>query len=508
MRMGERTKRVLALLTAGAMVFTNTGMDVLASTSIVVGGITSGEDKKDETPTESESESETGTEQESESESETGSEAESEAAYTDQKVFTCEGDQATVTVTVPDEAQMPAGTELEVQPVVENSVTYEEIGEALSNESQIVLGISAFHMSFVSDERNSLPEDINYKVEIDYNDAVLALPEEMNGMTGNIGTYVNLSDIAADIQTNESGAVTKVVMTTDSLGDVAVVRTIDPNSLIMTTAMPVTEEANEYVMTLDEARQTTIKFDRSEVADTAWNSVQNKAVKVKFVYYDQNGEEVTGINPETVEINQPGQGKYLGNELNNVDRNRVAYVKVVLDEYKLAETFYTLSDEKPVKNGNELVFKLSKRTFEPDDVWESGSLTYVAVGPEHQYNLSGALGLITYFHAVGFTRVENDVHTNGNILTADFQYGSNFGTNGLNGEISYIRSFSRYGNSYGLDNSILVIGKDIDVTCDGSNFYLNGHKVDKPKVIYQDTAKYQYMNIATAKKQAEQLSKS
>ena len=118
MRMGERTKRVLALLTAGAMVFTNTGMDVLASTSIVVGGITSGEDKKDETPAESESESETGTEQESESESETGSEAESEAAYTDQKVFTCEGDQATVTVTVPDEAQMPAGTELEVQPVV------------------------------------------------------------------------------------------------------------------------------------------------------------------------------------------------------------------------------------------------------------------------------------------------------------------------------------------------------------------------------------------------------
>ena len=55
MRLGERTKRVLALLTAGAMVFTNTGMDVLASTSIVVGGITSGEDKKDETPTESES---------------------------------------------------------------------------------------------------------------------------------------------------------------------------------------------------------------------------------------------------------------------------------------------------------------------------------------------------------------------------------------------------------------------------------------------------------------------
>ena len=223
MRMGERTKRVLALLTAGAMVFTNTGMDVLASTSIVVGGITSGEDKKDETPAESESESETGTEQESESESETGSEAESEAAYTDQKVFTCEGDQATVTVTVPDEAQMPAGTELEVQPVVENSVTYEEIKNALTNEAQEVLGISAFHLAFTTDGEAQIPSDIDYQVQIDYKDAVLAAAEGQEDSS--VGAYVNQAGATADIQTSENGAVEAVSLSTKELGDVAVVRT-------------------------------------------------------------------------------------------------------------------------------------------------------------------------------------------------------------------------------------------------------------------------------------------
>ena len=219
MRMGERTKRVLALLTAGAMVFTNTGMDVLASTSIVVGGITSGEDKKGETPAESESESETGTEQESESESETGS----EAAYTDQKVFTCEGDQATVTVTVPDEAQMPAGTELEVQPVVENSVTYEEIKNALTNEAQEVLGISAFHLAFTTDGEAQIPSDIDYQVQIDYKDAVLAVAEGQEDSS--VGAYVNQAGATADIQTSENGAVEAVSLSTRDLGDVAVVRT-------------------------------------------------------------------------------------------------------------------------------------------------------------------------------------------------------------------------------------------------------------------------------------------
>ena len=311
MRMGERTKRVLALLTAGAMVFTNTGMDVLASTSIVVGGITSGEDKKDETPTESESESETGTEQESESESETGSEAESEAAYTDQKVFTCEGDQATVTVTVPDEAQMPAGTELEVQPVVENSVTYEEIKNALTNEAQEVLGISAFHLAFTTDGEAQIPSDIDYQVQIDYKDAVLAAAEGQEDSS--VGAYVNQAGATADIQTSENGAVEAVSLSTKELGDVAVVRTgavaeaktvytyEDANVIVTATiekADAVPDDAKFVVTELNEEEH---KADYEATEEELQKYAEEQQIGYTgYVIYDMHFEDAEGneIEPE------------------------------------------------------------------------------------------------------------------------------------------------------------------------------------------------------------------
>ena len=60
----------------------------------------------------------------------------------------------------------------------------------------------------------------------------------------------------------------------------------------------------------------------------------------------------------------------------------------------------------------------------------------------------------------------NGAHTNGNILTKKLNYKNNFGTNGLTGEISYIRSFESIAAGMmcgdGSDD-ILVLGKDIDV---------------------------------------------
>lgn len=112
-----------------------------------------------------------------------------------------------MTVTVPDEAQMPAGTELEVQPVVENSVTYEEIKNALTNEAQEVLGISAFHLDFTTDGEAQIPSDIDYQVQIDYKDAVLAAAEGQEDSS--VGAYVNQAGATADIQTSENGCITE-----------------------------------------------------------------------------------------------------------------------------------------------------------------------------------------------------------------------------------------------------------------------------------------------------------
>ena len=121
----------------------------------------------------------------------------------------------------------------------------------------------------------------------------------------------------------------------------------------------------------------------------------------------------------------------------------------------------------------------------------------------------GPLGLINNFHAVGFTKVHNSVHTNGNVLTKELTYGSNFGTKQVSNEISYIESFTSIENGMQCgadDNDILVIGKDIKVTCDGQHFYLNGQKLDKPKTVYQDTQDYKFLDVSSLKTEAVQLS--
>ena len=179
---------------------------------------------------------------------------------------------------------------------------------------------------------------------------------------------------------------------------------------------------------------------------------------------------------------------------------------------ELADTSFKFGEDDPSydQGSRTLTFKLAKRTFEPDEeITTKKGITYIAVGPNHQYGLTGPLGLVSNFHAIGFSKVTNGAHTNGNILTKKLNYKNNFGTNGLTGEISYIRSFESIAAGMmcgdGSDD-ILVLGKDIDVTWAGNTFYLNGQKLTRPMTIYQDTEEYQYLDIDTAKEEAESLS--
>lgn len=102
-------------------------------------------------------------------------------------------------------------------------MTYEETKNALTNEAQEVLGISAFHLAFTTDDEAQIPSDIDYQVQIDYKDAVLAAAEGQEDSS--VGAYVNQAGATADIQTSENGAVEAVSLSTRELGDVAVVRT-------------------------------------------------------------------------------------------------------------------------------------------------------------------------------------------------------------------------------------------------------------------------------------------
>lgn len=101
------------------------------------------------------------------------------------------------------------------------------------------------------------------------------------------------------------------------------------------------------------------------------------------------------------------------------------------------------------------------------------------------YYQSNPLGIAGNFHLVGFNSVSTNAHTNGNILTKTLYYGSNFGTNGYSGEISYIQNIGNEISSFqfsGDPNKVLVVGRNVTVgtTDNDTAWTLNGAKLDNP----------------------------
>lgn len=108
------------------------------------------------------------------------------------------------------------------------------------------------------------------------------------------------------------------------------------------------------------------------------------------------------------------------------------------------------------------------------------------------YDPNNPLGIIGGFHIVGFGKVTTQAHTNGNILANELEYISNFGTNGIDKEVSYIRKLTRpaegFKSANNSRNSVLVVGTDITVgKFDGNSWTLNGAKVDTPSAADKDS---------------------
>ncbi|MEG0250897.1 MAG: Cna B-type domain-containing protein [Peptostreptococcus sp.] len=112
------------------------------------------------------------------------------------------------------------------------------------------------------------------------------------------------------------------------------------------------------------------------------------------------------------------------------------------------------------------------------------------VTKENTYEKTGffkpsMFGIAGGFHLVGFNSVSTGSHVNGNILTKNLNYQSNFGTKGVE-EVSYIQE--KIDNTQGFQGtshqrSVIVVGENIKTgTADnGSAWSLNGNKVDKPE---------------------------
>ena len=283
--------------------------------------------------------------------------------------------------------------------------------------------------------------------------------------------------------------------------------------LLLAKAAGPTLEKNEWFGTLDDARskRLVLQYDNQSLGD-----LQNAQSDIWVTCYNNQQQEIGEIQSFNIRSNvSQFNGQTLQNQLNNALNNisfkdQVKFVKLTWKIPFLSNTFFDFSDEGSVTLENGIKFNVVERTFQPDDVWTNGTLTYVAIGPQHQYNTSGPLGLASNFHIVGFSSVNNTAHTNGNIVTNSLSYGNNFGTSKISGEISYIKSFASGNNLQCGDgeDDILVIGKDMKVTVRSDRFVLIGsqgeqREVIKPRIIYQDTAAYSFLSLDTMKTQLE-----
>lgn len=283
--------------------------------------------------------------------------------------------------------------------------------------------------------------------------------------------------------------------------------------LLLAKAAGPTLEKNEWFGTLDDARskRLVLQYDNQSLGD-----LQNAQSDIWVTCYNNQQQEIGEIQSFNIRSNvSQFNGQTLQNQLNNALNSislkaQVKFVKLRWEIPSLSNTFFDFSDEGSVTLENGIKFNVVERTFQPDDVWTNGTLTYVAIGPQHQYNTSGPLGLASNFHIVGFSSVNNTAHTNGNIVTNSLSYGNNFGTSKISGEISYIKSFASGNNLQCGDgeDDILVIGKDMKVTVRSDRFVLIGsqgeqREVIKPRIIYQDTAAYSFLSLDTMKTQLE-----
>lgn len=116
------------------------------------------------------------------------------------------------------------------------------------------------------------------------------------------------------------------------------------------------------------------------------------------------------------------------------------------------------------------------------------------------YNSTRPLGMAGNFHIVAFNAAYLNAHTNGNVLTKTLYAYSNFGTNNLPAEVSYIQNYAAVNPTSASSTShLLALGSTNTITLmdNGNAFGINGTKLDKPYNILQDdnTSELPFVNI-------------
>lgn len=151
---------------------------------------------------------------------------------------------------------------------------------------------------------------------------------------------------------------------------------------------------------------------------------------------------------------------------------------------------------------------------------DNSGLTYKVIAAEADtfthtsyYNSGRPLGIAGNFHIVAFNNATLGAHTNGNVLAKAVSASSNFGTNGLTDELSYIQTYTQVnGVSAASTAHVLVLGNANTITAmdNGNAFGVNGTKLDRPKNLWQDqsTATLPFIDLAAVKASTKSIASS
>lgn len=428
-----------------------------------------------------------------------------------------EDDKVIVAAYADEDANLPEDAVLNARYIKPGSEEYQNavaaFDEQLGNDEDAVTDYVLYDVYFTSESAESENKEI--EPEGNVNIFMTFKDNEHTKVQGDIvdTQVVHLKD-SGEAEVIENGTVD----VTDDSTIQAITFTnsnfsITGARLLLAKATEPTLEKNEWFGTLADARnkRLVLQYDNQSLRD-----LQNAQSTIEITWYNGQKEKISDITPANIQSNvNQFNGQTLHNEINNTLNNNpklseIVYVRLRWEIPSLSSTFFDFSNEGSTTLDDAIKFNIVERTFQPDEEWTNGTLKYVAIGPQHQYNTSGPLGMASNFHIVGFSSVHNTAHTNGNIVTNSLTYGSNFGTSNISGEISYIKSFSS-GNNLSCgdgEDDILVVGKDMKVTVRDGRFALidsNGtvRTVDKPNNIYQDTDRYSFLSIDTMKTQLE-----
>ena len=317
--------------------------------------------------------------------------------------FTYEDSRVAITAKAEEGANLPQDAELKADYIDPNSDVYKAAVEAFNvqlGNDDTVADYVLYDIYFLSASKEGRiePEDGNVTVNVTFKtqQETENKGEILESQVVHLDDQNNAEVVSGNVDISSDGTVQSMTFTNNSFS---------PYGFRLAYAKQATPtvKSNEYYMTLEEAKKTTVKLG---MADDIRNAVQNFKIEIQCTYYDEAQNELNGINPDKfrdIQIGSMSGGRYLGNDFQNVD-SRVAYVKITMLENELKNTFFTFGKNGPVKNGNDITFNIETRTFQPDEVWEANGLTYIAVGPEHQYNVSDLWDLSITFMQLDLQR--------------------------------------------------------------------------------------------------------